>query len=261
MWYYKARMYSPTLGRFLQSDPIGYRAGMNRYANVGGDPVNFVDPSGTTITVMGPRHHQNGRVVELDGARATGFSSSGPAEPEQPNTGEDIVVIACGPGEKVQDGICIAPITVTTSGGILSASRWLYLKGLDVICSIPPIGFGGGIDAYEGIGGTVQGGYSFDFRAGQASVFFSVGVGLGVGGGAFTQGVANAPSGISGSAAINGAFGGLGYGGFGSRTILGSGAGTNSGGGFRSGVPTFGGNINISAGGSIGTPKLYNLGC
>jgi len=55
LYYYKARVYDPNMGRFLQTDPIGYDDGLNIYAYTHGDPVNGTDPSGnwdTSATVV-----------------------------------------------------------------------------------------------------------------------------------------------------------------------------------------------------------------
>ena len=46
LYFYRARAYSPALGRFLQADPIGTAGGINLYAYCGNDPVNRTDPTG-----------------------------------------------------------------------------------------------------------------------------------------------------------------------------------------------------------------------
>ena len=47
IFHYRARAHSPSLGRFLQRDPLGYVDGMNLYEYVKSNPTDAVDPLGT----------------------------------------------------------------------------------------------------------------------------------------------------------------------------------------------------------------------
>ena len=77
LWHYRARAYSPTLGRFMQTDPTGYADGINWYAYVGNDPVNRVDPTG--LCEANPEAHgasEGDCVVFAPGARRGGRAGS-----------------------------------------------------------------------------------------------------------------------------------------------------------------------------------------
>lgn len=49
LYYYRARMYHPELGRFLQTDSIGYEDGINWYGYCKNNPGNWSDPSGLSL--------------------------------------------------------------------------------------------------------------------------------------------------------------------------------------------------------------------
>jgi RHS repeat-associated protein len=52
--YLRARWYSPWMGRFMNTDPIGQAGGVNVYGYTENDPVNGLDPSGlATVFIRG----------------------------------------------------------------------------------------------------------------------------------------------------------------------------------------------------------------
>lgn len=61
LFYNHHRDYDPSLGRYIQSDPIGLEGGVNRYAYVSADPVNLIDPTGLSAIgrVLGGMYHKD----------------------------------------------------------------------------------------------------------------------------------------------------------------------------------------------------------
>lgn len=60
---YKARFYSPLLGRFIQPDTItpGGPQGLNRYSYVNNSPINFNDPTGNRPCGDGEKYDCDGK--------------------------------------------------------------------------------------------------------------------------------------------------------------------------------------------------------
>ncbi|MBI5115278.1 RHS repeat-associated core domain-containing protein [Candidatus Poribacteria bacterium] len=52
LYYYRARFYDPSIGRFISQDPAGVAAGPNQYAYVSNTPVMAIDPLGLIELIL-----------------------------------------------------------------------------------------------------------------------------------------------------------------------------------------------------------------
>lgn len=76
LFYNHFRDYDPKLGRYIQSDPIGLRGGINRYAYVAGNPVNYIDPKGLELQLSFSTSCFVYVIVDADGNEIPGSASA-----------------------------------------------------------------------------------------------------------------------------------------------------------------------------------------
>lgn len=254
----------PSYGRFLQADPLGYEGdGPNLYAYVLNDPVNRTDPFGlledkskTTVpSCTGTRlclSYPNGVAQAFSGVGPGGYGGvfggywSKTSVPTFTDASGAIVVTAPFYVWTSYVGSFFSDVDIQLTGIVATIKRTVS----SAVCSMAPIGVGGGVDFYAGAGGTLAGGVSMNPKNGVVSAFFSTGAGVGAGGGAFSQVLVNAPSGISGSLTLDAAAA-AGVGASASYTLVGKGAGEFAGAAGRTG-PELTGNAHVSANGSLG---------
>ena len=137
LYYYRARTMHPTLGRFMQLDPLMYVDGMNRYSYVGDKPIDLTDAWGL---IRRNRSNSN-RVKSPNNLKALNASNTGSTPSQNTNSRTN------------NNG----------NSSISSALGFFRDLGVNIMSGLAtiklPIGIGGlGLSAVLGLGGALKNG-------------------------------------------------------------------------------------------------------
>jgi RHS repeat-associated protein len=122
LYYYRARYYNPSMGRFLSEDPIGLRGGFNRYAYVADSPTRYIDPSGMDKCRDGESpvgvDFTSGLVVQAGAGWGAAGLGGGGSFSYVPSTGGVFATGAGGPSSPGWSIFAVAgPSTTTNQAG------------------------------------------------------------------------------------------------------------------------------------------------